>query len=299
MRSPRRQHTGWRLTSGAADRSVVLGLAIMVVTEAATLAGIEPFASWNTPIAWTGFILFSDSIVYRVRGGSWMRSAPGEFTWLALASIPFWILFEGYNLVLRNWYYTGLPESFWLRQIGFAWAFATIWPAIFEGAELVAVWRDRGRHDSGLLDPEPESEDRRGAAVGGVLSYLSIAGGAIMLALPFIVSPEAAQYLAAPVWLGFIFLFEPINRSLGLEALTRERSVNLALSGLVCGLLWEFWNYWSRAKWHYTVPIMEHHKLFEMPLAGYLGFPAFALECFTLYVFVRRAFTTQGRTIAL
>ena len=32
---------------------------------------------------------------------------------------------------------------------------------------------------------------------------------------------------------------------------------------------------------------MEHTKIFEMPLPGYLGFPAFALECFTMYVFVR------------
>ena len=52
-------------------------------------------------------------------------------------------------------------------------------------------------------------------------------------------------------------------------------------------MLWEFWNYWARAKWHYTVPIMENLKIFEMPVPGYLGFPAFALECFTMYVFVR------------
>ena len=32
---------------------------------------------------------------------------------------------------------------------------------------------------------------------------------------------------------------------------------------------------------------MEHTKIFEMPLPGYFGFPAFALECFTMYVFVR------------
>ena len=32
---------------------------------------------------------------------------------------------------------------------------------------------------------------------------------------------------------------------------------------------------------------MEQVKIFEMPLPGYLGFPAFALECFTMYVFVR------------
>ncbi len=83
--------------------------------------------------------------------------------------------------------------------------------------------------------------------------------------------------------------------------------MNLLLSGLLCGLLWEFWNYWSRTKWHYTVPIMEHVRLFEMPLPGYLGFPAFAVECFAMYVCARaialrlgpgRA-RDRGRTIAL
>ena len=106
--------------------------------------------------------------------------------------------------------------------------------------------------------------------------------------------------LAAPVWLGFIFLLDPINARLGAPSLVartrsgdglpinRDLLINLMASGLLCGLLWEFWNYWSRAKWHYTVPIMEHVKLFEMPLPGFLGFPAFALECFTMYVFVRQ-----------
>src|SRR5262245_64723876 len=65
-----------------------IGLTIMLVSQTATLLHIEPFWSWNTPIAWTGFILFADSIVYRSRGDSWMRSAPGEFACLALVSIP-------------------------------------------------------------------------------------------------------------------------------------------------------------------------------------------------------------------
>jgi hypothetical protein len=64
-------------------------------------------------------------------------------------------------------------------------------------------------------------------------------------------------------------------------------------------MLWELWNYWSRAKWQYTVPIMENLKIFEMPVPGYFGFPAFALECFTMYVFIRRLFTRGGRAIAL
>jgi hypothetical protein len=266
---------------------ILLGLAIMTVSEVATLAGIEPFASWNTPIAWTGFILFADGIVYRARGDSWIRSAPREFALLAAASIPLWIVFEGYNLVIGNWYYSGLPHDFWLRQFGFAWAFATIWPAIFEGAELIAVGRAGG---AGRAGGE--------WAMGRAGTALSIAIGFVMLVCPFLVSGSVARYLAAPIWLGFIFLLNPINRWLGAETLTRDRTINLALSGLLCGVLWEFWNYWSHSKWHYTVPIMQNVKIFEMPLPGYFGFPPFALECFTMYVFVRRAFTKLGRTIA-
>jgi hypothetical protein len=122
---------------------MLAGLAIMIVSEAATLAGIEPFASWNTPICWTGFILFADAIVYRARGNSWLRSSPREFAALALASIPLWVVFEGYNLVIRNWIYAGLPENPALRLFGYAWSFATIWPAIFEGAELASLARQR------------------------------------------------------------------------------------------------------------------------------------------------------------
>ena len=261
---------------------ILLGLAIMIISEAATLAGIEPFASWNTPIAWTGFILFADSFVYRARGRSWMRSRPREFVFLALVSVPLWLVFEFYNRFIENWYYTGLPENFALRCFGYAWSFATIWPAIFEGADLVATIRQR--------QPDPDGASAAAKIpprfTGGM--WLSFLAGAVMLAWP-LVWPSA--YLAAPVWLGFIFLLEPVNARLGVETLSgrgrTDRLVNLAASGLLCGVLWEFWNYWAAAKWHYSVPIMEDVKIFEMPLPGYLGFPAFALECFTMYVLVR------------
>ena len=53
----------------------------------------------------------------------------------------------------------------------------------------------------------------------------------------------------------------------------------LLASGLVCGLLWEFFNYWAGGKWKYTVPWPAGPKLFEMPWLGFLGFPPFALGC--------------------
>jgi hypothetical protein len=258
----------------------------MAVSQTLTLLRIEPFWSWNTPIAWTGFIVFADAIVFRARGSSWIRSAPREFAALALASIPLWLLFEGYNQIIDNWHYTGLPENAALRYFGYAWSFATIWPAIFQGAELIAVWRARERGPFSACPAPP--------ALPALPVLVSVSAGAVMLACPFFASPTVARYLAAPVWLGFIFLLEPINARLGGESLwidwragRTDRVVNLIVSGFLCGGLWELWNYWSRAKWHYTVPIMERWKIFEMPAPGYFGFPAFALECFTMYVFVR------------
>ena len=275
-----------------------LGLAILAVSETATLLHIEPFWTWNTPIAWTGFIVFADAIVYRARGESWIRSSPGEFALLALASIPLWLVFEGFNLQIRNWHYTGLPENFWLRQFGYAWAYGTIWPAIFEGAALVGALRgDRPSTDRGARPAHPTPPARP-------VLWLTI--GALMLASPFFVSPTIAQYMAAPVWLGFIFVLDPINARLGGDSLLAEwrdakftRTINLAASGILCGVLWEFWNYWAHAKWHYTVPIMEHLKIFEMPVPGYLGFPAFAFECFTMYEFVRRVLGLRGHPIGI
>src|SRR5262249_53920285 len=196
------------------------------------------------------------------------------------------LVFEFYNLYINNWYYTGLPENFWLRQFGYAWSFATIWPAIFEAADLIDVWRGSprgirlGERHTYLTFHNPS-----------VAAWISVIVGLALLTWPLL---WPSRYLAAPVWLGFIFLLEPVNIRLGADSLIEESGSygnsqlkNLAIGGFLCGVLWEFWNYWAGAKWHYTVPIMENLKIFEMPVPGYLGFPAFALECFTMYVFVR------------
>jgi hypothetical protein len=259
----------------------LVGLLVMVVSEGATLARIEPFYSWNTPIAWTGFILCADSVVWRARRRSWMRSNPAEFIFLVVVSIPLWLVFEFYNLYIDNWYYTGLPANVWLRQFGYAWSFATIWPAIFEAADLIDVWRGGVRLKPDTTFDLPALPARMAIIVAGLA----------LLVWPLL---WPSRYLAAPVWLGFILLLDPINAALGGESLIGDvekadyrRIANLSLSGFLCGVLWEFWNYWAGAKWHYSVPIMENFKIFEMPLPGYFGFPAFALECFTMYVFVR------------
>ncbi|HEX5476130.1 MAG TPA: hypothetical protein VFX12_15840 [Vicinamibacterales bacterium] len=261
-----------------------IGLATMAVSEIGMLRHVEPFWSWHTPIAWTGYILLVDGLVWRRRGDSWLRNARAEFCFLAAASIALWVVFELYNaFALHNWYYVNLPANALLRYFGYAWAFATISPAIFETGELIAAWRDR-RAPRSRRDPPP-------LVPLGAAGWTSVLVGLGLVLLPIL---HPSPWLAAPVWLGFIFLFDPLNAAAGAESIRSDlragqyrRLIALLLSGLACGFIWEFWNDWSRAKWIYTVPVPPHVKLFEMPLAGFGGFPPFAVECFTMYVFVR------------
>src|SRR5207247_9463484 len=51
---------------------------------------------------------------------------------------------------------------------------------------------------------------------------------------------------------------------------------------------WETFNHLARGRWIYTVPFLEDVKLFEMPPVGFLGFPFFALEVWSLYHLLAR-----------
>jgi hypothetical protein len=67
-------------------------------------------------------------------------------------------------------------------------------------------------------------------------------------------------------------------------------------------VLWEFWNYWSGAKWVYAIPFFNFWKVFEMPLLGYLGFMPFALQCYLFWQLlrlVRKAYAGRGWRISL
>ena len=52
-----------------------LGSLIIVVSQAATLARIEPFHSWHTPIAWTS-CGFAWELWNYPAGGKWIYSVP-------------------------------------------------------------------------------------------------------------------------------------------------------------------------------------------------------------------------------
>ena len=265
------------------------GLVVIAAAEILLLYGVPFVRTFFTPLVWSGYILFIDAVVYRRKGTSLIVTRRREFFSLLFLSVVFWLVFEFYNLYLRNWHYVGLAEDLPWRLFGYVWAFATIWPAILETAEALEEWKgiSRRRIQPWKITP-------------GLLS-LSLGFGVFFLVLPLITSPDIAHYLAAPVWLGFIFLLDPLNYWMGKNSLFLDlkrgdprKLYSLLLSGVVCGFLWEFWNYWAGAKWHYNVPILGEIKIFEMPVLGYLGFPPFAVECQAMYAFVKNIYR-RGR----
>jgi hypothetical protein len=260
----------------------VAGLVIIAAAEI-LLWRKEYFTGlYFTPIVWTGYILLVDASVARLTSRSRIRNSPGSFLWLVVWSIPLWLVFEAYNLHLKNWVYVNLVQDPFLRYLGYGWSFATIWPALFETTDLFAAL-EIFRRDPTRKDDLPT---RR------VLQW-SLVAGLLMLVIPLLVVQPWAGYLFGSVWLGMIFAIDPMNYWLGKRCLWREwlnrdrQGIYSMLSaGLFCGFLWEFWNYWAVARWAYVFPIMQNMKVFEMPLLGFLGFPAFCIECFVMYELV-------------
>lgn len=255
-----------------------LGLVALGGAEYLMFHGIEPVATYFTPIAWTAYILIANAATFAISGQSRLREEPRGLVKMALLSLPLWLVFEAYNLRLENWRYVGLPESRLESWLGYGWSFATITPAIFMTVGLIESFGWFSREAKPI-------RFRRETETAFVLL------GAIFLLVPLAVPKRIAARLFALVWVGFLFLLDPLNHKLALPSFAgdlargyRGRLCSFLAAGCVCGWLWEFWNYWANAKWIYTFPMFQRWKIFEMPAPGYLGFPLFALECFTMYV---------------
>jgi hypothetical protein len=94
------------------------------------------------------------------------------------------------------------------------------------------------------------------------------------------------------LWVGLFYLADPVSHWLGGPSLITDwregrwgRFLALFAGGILCGLLWEFWNYWAITKWTYHLPFLgefENIRYFEMPALGFLGFLPFAIECWAV-----------------
>ena len=244
-----------------------------VISTLAMLKRFEPFYSGYYSFAWWSYILFIESFLYCRGGESLLFRDPWKFLVLLPLSAVVWLVFEALNFRLSDWRYIDVPYHTTLRWSGYAVAYSTVLPGIFSTKALLKFL--------GVL----KNSKTAPLASAQRLYKPFIITGALFLVLPLI----WPDYFFPLVWGAFVFLLEPLNHKAGGPSLLREwergslREAHLLLlAGIVCGFLWELWNFRAGAKWIYTVPYVGGLKVFEMPLLGFLGFPPFAVECYVM-----------------
>jgi hypothetical protein len=260
------------------------GLLLLILSEFCLIRRIEPVTTWFYCFAWWSYILLADNLLLKLRGRSLLHDHLHEFWGMLPISVFVWLLFEAYNFVIRNWSYDLVPDQIWLRWPGYILAFATVLPGIFITSDLVELLFTRSPRrapsEHAILPPIPQK------GPSGIFIFI----GLVLTVAPVI----WPRYFFAAVWIGPIFLLDPLLEHFGIENLSltlfsknRRRVWSLLLGGLLCGVMWEFWNFWAGSKWIYSVPFVGQWKIFEMPALGFLGFPPFALECWIFYHLLR------------
>jgi len=271
----------WYVTGPLATAAVVLIAAVLFLGYE-----IPPVPTWFYVLAWYPTLVILDEVVVLL-GGESLLTRPRELVVMLWWSTVIWLLFEAINFRLQDWYYVFLPAGRLERWVGITVSLATVVPAVLlpeRVLDRLGVWRDLRL---GGFTLEPWHLRIGGWAGWGLL--------ALVLAFP--------RYLYPLTWGAVWLVAEPLlyrrdpGRSLfgDLARGSWGRIARLMAAGLFAGGLWESFNAVARGRWIYTVPFLEDWKIFEMPLVGFLGFPFFALEVWSLYHLL--ALHTSRRTL--
>lgn len=274
-----------------------LGLAIMVAAEILLTPGDHPLALAFTPIMWTGYILLVDAWIWQRGGYSYFINKKREFPMLFLISMLLWSMFDVINIKTKTWTYENVPPLGVKEFLG-AWAFGTIIPALFRTWDLFATFK--------FFDKAPKSHVKFTPFKLALSFWIGIA----CLTIPLLLSDYWANMLIPCIWLGFIFLVEPVTYLLNIPRISMFRQLELGnskilwqllVAGLFCGIVWESFNAEAvRAGglvWDYTLnqfwidvsfgiyPIKDD----SMPLGGFGGYPPFIWENFVMYGLIKYA----------
>ena len=236
-----------------------------------------------TPL-WLCYIVVINALVYRRNGNCMMLDRPGFFVLLFPASAAFWWFFEYLNRFVQNWYYVGVHfspwEYFWHATI----SFSTVLPAVVGTREWISrcSWLEKGFQ--GL----PFFQITNPRAVAWAVLLASGAGLGGIGVWP--------NYLFPLLWVSPVLIIVSLQGLMGEPQIFQDMTqgdwrviVSSGLAALFCGWFWEMWNYYSLAKWEYSVPFVSRFRLFEMPILGYAGYLPFGLECAVIVSMLERA----------
>jgi predicted flap endonuclease-1-like 5' DNA nuclease len=274
-------------TAAAALARPRIATAALVLIAAVALLRYEiaPVPTWFYVFAWYPTLVILDQVVAVLGGGS-LLARPRDLLAMLWWSAVIWFVFEAINLRLQDWYYVFLPAARLERWIGITVSLATVVPAVLlpeQVLDRLGVWHE--------LRAQPVPLRPKQVRVAFWLGWAILA---LVLALPRYVYPltwGAGWLIAEPL----LYQQQP-DRSLFRDIARGSwgRIARLMAAGLFAGILWESFNALARGRWIYTVPFLERAKIFEMPPVGFLGFPFFALEVWSLYHLVAARSTRRA-----
>ena len=253
------------------------GLTILSVGIWGLYRDVGPIAQYFYAFAWWGYIFCLDGYIALRRGHSLLTSRRQHFLPLFIGSISFWFFFELLNLRYQNWYYVGVSTNLLAGFLFGMLAFSTVLVGMFETYEALTA---SNAFKSWRVSPRKLPAWASWAVQGVGLAMVSLS-----LIFPL--------YMAPLVWGSMSFLVDPWNYRKGARSLLHDVEngdwglvARVFFGGAICGLVWESMNFFVPQKWIYTVRGLENFKLFEMPLLGFLGFPALALDGIAFYALV-------------
>jgi hypothetical protein len=233
------------------------------------------FQAHTFSIPWIGFIILVNALTFMRSGHSMMTHKTRYLILLFLFSAIFWWYFEYLNQFVENWYYVNVEAMDRLEYFLYATLpFATVLPAVMGTRDLLLTFP---RLSAGLDDFfRVRIIHPRLTALLAVIA--AVTGLALISLWPNHLFPMLwLAPLVIPAAMVVIYHGEPVIREF---AGGNWRNIYLlALSALICGFLWEMWNFYSYTRWEYSVPFVNRFHLFEMPALGYAGYLPFGLQC--------------------
>lgn len=227
-----------------------------------------------TPL-WLGYIGVVNAITMQRAGSCLLTREPARFAALFPLSAFFWWFFEYLNRFVANWRYTGIGDFDALEYTFFATlAFSTVLPAVTSTAEWIGTFP---RLDAAFARWYPMRIPRPKLAAALVLALTTLSLAALGV---------FHDYVFPLVWISPVLVIICLQalggRATVLAPLARGdwRGIgSFTAAALVCGFVWEMWNYGSLARWEYSIPYVDRFRLFEMPALGYAGYLPFGIEC--------------------
>jgi len=235
----------------------------------------EKFQLFTFTPLWLAYIIIINALMYMRAGKSLITHSPGYLVLLFLFSAVFWWYYEYLNQFVNNWYYTDLDH---LSDLGyFLYAtlpFSTVLPAV------MSTWlflRTFPRLSSGLSH-FLKIRIVRTRTFWWVILFGNVLGLGLAYLWP--------EYLFPLIWIAPMLIIASVISIAGKRTILHSLEKGnwrdiflLAIAAIICGFFWEMWNYFSYAKWEYSIPFVHRYLIFEMPVLGYLGYLPFGIQC--------------------